>query len=281
MTPEYITVHNTANDASAENEIAYMISNNNEVSYHFAVDDKEVVQGLPLDRNAWHCGDGGNGNGNRKSIGVEICYSKSGGLRYVKAEELAIKFIAQLLKERGWGINRVKKHQDWSNKYCPHRILSEGRWDSFLNRIKEELEKLNNISQNISKPIDNGRILKLSNPYIRGDDVRQLQENLISLGFYVGEIDGIFGPQTEKAVRAFQHAHNLLVDGIAGDQTLKTIKELLTLFKDVDKNHWAYEAIKFVKEKKIMNGHTDGTFRPDETVTRAQLATVIYNMNKK
>ena len=67
MDAEYITVHNTANDATAKNEIAYMIKNNNEVSYHFAVDDKEAVQGLPLDRNGWHAGDG-IGTGNRNSI---------------------------------------------------------------------------------------------------------------------------------------------------------------------------------------------------------------------
>ncbi|MEJ9120256.1 N-acetylmuramoyl-L-alanine amidase, partial [Bacillus thuringiensis] len=88
MNPEFISVHNTYNDAPAENEIAYMIRNNNEVSFHIAVDDKEAVQGIPLERNAWHCGDGG-GNGNRKSIGVEICYSLNGGDRYYKAENNA------------------------------------------------------------------------------------------------------------------------------------------------------------------------------------------------
>jgi N-acetylmuramoyl-L-alanine amidase CwlA len=139
MTPEYITVHNTANDASAENEIRYMIHNTNQTSYHYAVDDKEAIQGVALDRNAWHCGDG-NGAGNSKSIGIEICYSKSGGERYYKAEKNAVKLIAQLLRERGWGINRVKKHQDWSGKYCPHRILEEGRWNQFLQEIQKELK---------------------------------------------------------------------------------------------------------------------------------------------
>ena len=43
MKPEGITVHNTANNASAENEIAYMIRNNNQASYHYAVDDIEIV----------------------------------------------------------------------------------------------------------------------------------------------------------------------------------------------------------------------------------------------
>ena len=142
MTPEFIVVHNTANDASAANEIKYMISNNNQVSFHFAVDDKEVVQGLPLDRNAWACGDGANGKGNRKGIQIEICYSKSGGARFENAEKNAAKFIAQLLKERGWGVDKVKKHQDFSNKYCPHRTLDKG-WASFVNMIKDYLNELN------------------------------------------------------------------------------------------------------------------------------------------
>lgn len=142
MTPEFVVVHNTANDASAQNEVKYMISNNNQVSFHFAVDDKEVVQGLPLDRNAWACGDGANGKGNRKGIQVEICYSKNGGVRFENAEKNAAKFIAQLLKERGWGVDKVKKHQDFSNKYCPHRTLDKG-WASFVNMVKDYLNELN------------------------------------------------------------------------------------------------------------------------------------------
>lgn len=137
MEAEYLTVHNTANDASAENEVAYMINNNNETSFHLAVDDKEAVQGLPLNRNGWHTGDG-NGNGNRKSIGIEICYSKSGGSRFEKAEKNTAELVAYLLKERGWGIDRVKKHQDWSGKYCPHRTLDLG-WDRFIKMIETEL----------------------------------------------------------------------------------------------------------------------------------------------
>ncbi|MEC1584341.1 N-acetylmuramoyl-L-alanine amidase [Bacillus spizizenii] len=150
MDAKYITFHNTANDASADAEIRYMLGNNNEVSYHYAVDDKEVVQGLPTDRNAWHCGDGSSMNsGNRTSIGVEVCYSKSGGAKYKAAEKLAIKFIAQLLKERGWGVDRVRKHQDWSGKYCPHRVLAEGRWEEVKAAIAAELKALGGKS---SKP---------------------------------------------------------------------------------------------------------------------------------
>lgn len=138
MLPEFIVVHNTANDASAESEIKYMINNNKQTSFHYAIDDKEIVQAISEDRNAWHAGDGGRGRGNRRGIAVEICYSRSGGERFIKAEILAAKFIAEKLKERGWGIDRVKKHQDFSGKYCPHRTLDMG-WQRFLNIIQAEL----------------------------------------------------------------------------------------------------------------------------------------------
>ena len=138
MEPDCIVIHNTANDASAANEVAYMASNNSSTSYHYAVDDKEAIQALPLNRNAWHAGDGVKGAGNRRGIGVEICYSKSGGDRFLAAERNAAKLTASLLKEYGWGIDKVKKHQDFSGKYCPHRTLDLG-WQRFLNMVKEEM----------------------------------------------------------------------------------------------------------------------------------------------
>lgn len=141
MTPEFIVVHNTANDASAANEIAYMRRNDLNDSFHFAVDDVQAVQGLPLNRNGWHAGDGANGAGNRKGIGIEICYSKSGGTRFISAEINAAQLIAKLLHERKWGLDKVKKHQDFSGKYCPHRTLDMG-WNRFLNMVLAELKKL-------------------------------------------------------------------------------------------------------------------------------------------
>lgn len=56
LNPQYIVIHDTANSAPAANEISYMIRNDNQVSFHIAVDEKEAIQGLPLDRNAWACG---------------------------------------------------------------------------------------------------------------------------------------------------------------------------------------------------------------------------------
>lgn len=131
-----------------------MITIDNQVSYHVSVDDKEVIQAIRFNRNAWHCGDG-QGNGNRKSIGIEICYSKSGGARYAAAEENAVQYIAKLLKEFGWGIECFKKHQDWNGKYCPHRILSENRWNSFLKRIEEAMKPKNTVRQKEETKVSN------------------------------------------------------------------------------------------------------------------------------
>ena len=139
MKPTRIVVHNTANDASARNEIAYMISNNQEVSFHYAVDDKEVVQGIPENRNAWHSGDGATGKGNREGVAIEICYSKSGGEKFTKAEQNAVELIVDILKRYGWGIDKVTKHQDYSGKYCPHRTLDNG-WGRFIGMIEEKLK---------------------------------------------------------------------------------------------------------------------------------------------
>ena len=52
-----------------------------------------------------------------------------------------------------------------------------------------------------------------------GDDVKELQKLLSQLGYYSGEIDGIFGKYTCLAVESFQAANNLKVDGIVGVQT--------------------------------------------------------------
>ena len=140
MTPQGITVHNTANDASAMSEISYMLGNNYETSFHYAVDDYRVVQGIEENINCWHASYG-NGYGNRNTIAIEICYSKSGGSRFDKAEENAVELIVNILKRYGWGIDKVKRHYDYApdKKYCPHRTMDKG-WQRFLNMIQSKLK---------------------------------------------------------------------------------------------------------------------------------------------
>lgn len=138
MIPKGICVHNTYNKASALSEASYMIRNNNAVSFHAVVDDYQAVECIPENRNAWHAGDGSKGNGNRNYYSVEIAGSTGPADKFSQAEENAAYYIACKLKEHGWGIDQVKKHQDFSGKYCPHKTLDLG-WQRFLNLIRSYL----------------------------------------------------------------------------------------------------------------------------------------------
>lgn len=57
----------------------------------------------------------------------------------------------------------------------------------------------------------------------RGDDVKKLQQALKIMGYYSGSCDGVFGEQTETAVKKLQKAHGMSQDGIAGKVTIRTI----------------------------------------------------------
>ena len=57
-----------------------------------------------------------------------------------------------------------------------------------------------------------------------GDDVRLIQQRLYDLGYLADDVDGKFGLQTQKAVRAFQRAHKLeKVDGKVGKKTIAAL----------------------------------------------------------
>ncbi|MBS7300238.1 MAG: peptidoglycan-binding protein [Eubacteriales bacterium] len=61
----------------------------------------------------------------------------------------------------------------------------------------------------------------------KGSDVTRLQTALNALGYACGAADGIFGVKTEAAVRRFQRAQQLAVDGVAGRMTWAAIERAL------------------------------------------------------
>ena len=66
-------------------------------------------------------------------------------------------------------------------------------------------------------------VLAVSKNGSRGEEVRKIQTKLKNWGYYNGSVDGVYGWQTESAVRSFQKKNGLSVDGIAGTKTLNAM----------------------------------------------------------
>ena len=87
---QYIVIHNTANEqSSAQNERDYLVNENNtaSTSFNIVVDDKEIIEAIPVTEVAFHAG---TSEGNQKGIGIEICESGN----YQAAEANAAKLTA-------------------------------------------------------------------------------------------------------------------------------------------------------------------------------------------
>lgn len=100
-----------------------------------------------------------------------------------------------------------------------------------------------------------------------GEDVRVLQERLRVAGFYYGNATGIFGPVTEEAVKRFQTAYKLDVDGIVGPVTLGKLPPLgvggrttskQTANRDQLRVGDRGEAVRVLQEQLIQAGYLQG-----------------------
>nr|WP_273381299.1 N-acetylmuramoyl-L-alanine amidase [Symbiobacterium thermophilum] len=148
MVPKWISVHDTGNPARGANAAMhgrYLRSQeaiDREVMWHFTVDDREIRQHLPLDRNGWHAGDGWDGPGNRQSIAIEICENSDGDR--AAAEANAAMLVAHLVRTVPSLLpfpECVVQHNRWSGKNCP-RVL-RGRpdgWEGFIAMVRQYLQ---------------------------------------------------------------------------------------------------------------------------------------------
>lgn len=68
------------------------------------------------------------------------------------------------------------------------------------------------------------RDFHVTSPAMTGSDVFALQQRLVALNYRPGVLDGVYGPTTEAAVRAFQRDHALVVDGVVGPKTFAALE---------------------------------------------------------
>lgn len=143
---KYVVIHETGNNAPADNEIRHMINNvNGGTSFHVAIDEKEAVEGLQFKYNAYHVGDGEYGDGNSHGIGIEICYQTGSDALYKKSVDNAVIYVADVLKQYGWGVDRLRRHRDFNGKDCPNGINHSRylNWEQFKARVQSRLNELN------------------------------------------------------------------------------------------------------------------------------------------
>lgn len=253
--PAYVVVHETDNwdrGAGAETHARALYNGNLGGSVHFYVDDTDIYQTLDLTDGAYAVGDGGGRYGitNRNSINLEICVNPDSN--YYKAVENAKWLCAKLLKERGWGIDRLKRHYDASRKNCPRRIIAEGLWDKF----KSDVQKLmNGTSSGSSAPAPNPKP-DTSKPATTGGNV-VIRDGQIHCNNFTEAgipVDGYDGPKTRKgAVMVLQTALNmdyragLTVDGILGAMTLQALDSHYVCLKECQYMVTALEILLMLK----------------------------------
>lgn len=154
---QYITVHDTGNantGAGALNHAKYLKGDsaaNAKVSWHYTVDDTRVVQHLPDNEDAFHAGDGA-GDGNRKSIGVEICINSDGNL--TAATDRAARLVAMKCIEHNIPIENVVQHNHWNGKNCP-KLIRSGKpysWGEFIAKVRKYAESSAEATRKTDEP---------------------------------------------------------------------------------------------------------------------------------
>ena len=130
ISPKFITIHNTSNPNRGANAAAHarFVKNKgfytlgsgkkNYVSWHYTVDDTQVIKHLPVNERAIHAG-----SGNGKSIGIEICMHAENDQEECNLR--AQRLVGLLMHDLKIPKENIKPHKYWTGKACPTLLLSD------------------------------------------------------------------------------------------------------------------------------------------------------------
>ena len=221
---KYIVIHYTGSEGTAANNVSYFNGGNRGASAHYFVGQNGEVREYcdPAKWYAWHCGGSLESSHhpyygkctNRNSIGIEICTHNNGSVWTFTetAVNAAVELTKYLMAKFSVPADRVIRHWDITGKSCPRvpgwgAVGGDAEWKKFKNGLSGD----NSVTvepRSLSKGDE-------------GDDVKKMQTMLIACGYSCGSYgaDGDFGNATDAALRKFQGAKGLTVDGVYGPKS--------------------------------------------------------------
>ena len=149
MKPEFITIHSTGNPKStAQNERDNLerSGNTSSTGFHYVVGDNIIIEAIPPTEKCYHAGDGKNGTGNSKSIGIEMV--ETGDRK--KVIQNTVRLVKHLQQKFNISSKKVVRHYDWSKKNCPRILNNDGTWHDwyiFKVMIDDELPPIETVSK--------------------------------------------------------------------------------------------------------------------------------------
>lgn len=184
------------------------------------IDTKGIMQTLDWDVRPWLSGSGKNGNANNWCVGFEICEPLTAEDTPETAAYLygcVLYLCTELCKDYGIASSEIKCHCELCREGYASNHADVNHWWGKKGTSWEPYT-MDRLRQDVAKALGKEIVMTLRKG-IRSEAVRALQEMLNRLGYNAGTADGIYGANTEAAVKRFQQAEGLTPDGIAGERT--------------------------------------------------------------
>ncbi len=227
---EFIVLHFTGNtkDTAKSNAKYFHSSITRQASAHYFVDENEIYQSVQDNYIAYSVG-GGTQSGhhpyykvatNGNTLNIEMCTSGNSEISE-KTEANAIELVKYKMKQYNIDANHVIRHYDVNGKACPSASFRSGdRWAKFIAKLGGTVQSAQNVSTSTPKSyLSKGD---------KGSAVKTMQTMLIKCGYSCGKYgaDGDFGSGTDTALRNFQKANGLTVDGKYGAKSKAKLEAL-------------------------------------------------------
>jgi hypothetical protein len=208
---------------------------------HYFADEFGIIEALPDTIQGWHAG----GSANKSYLSVEQSEPYHDAEESFAATVKNVRYIVEAMqKKHGFSVSNIIGHYEghargiasnhgdpksdpdyvYNAKSAPWRDASKNG-EGYYTRNAFTMDMLRaEITADLGgnpppPPPVIYPTLRLTSPYTQGPEVKTLQTLLKAKGVNPGPIDGVFGPQTEAAVKKFQTQDHLTVDGIVGPIT--------------------------------------------------------------